>query len=377
MRPIALVTALVGLAALAGCDRNSSNNNAAGSAPRGTPPPPAAAASAAKADSCKGGGGEVKDPATAAFFPKMAGAFCVNPQGETEAFGEKAPKPMEDICKKFDGGCEVYRTHQIKRAVSFDYVDGAGSQATVTVFLSQYATAEQAYTMFSLRVVSDEDPARADMPKKVEVGAPAAMGTGSLYAWKGTYLLELSYVNTEESGDEKKLKASADKALPAIARGIIEKLPGSAALPASVARLPTENQLPLGVSYVTASALGVEGTGGGALGYYREGDRRYRVLVLTKDDPEQAKDVLKGFARRKGAQEEKGVGEAGVRLMIQDGADAPKAEWEIARKGKVVLGVGDDTFAFKPGETAAEHEKVALSRDDKLKKLKALLDAAK
>jgi hypothetical protein len=376
MRPIALVTALVGLAALAGCDRNASNA-AAGSAPRGSPPPPPAAASAAKTDSCKGGGGEIKDPVSAPFFPRVAGAFCVNPQGETEAFGEKAPKPIDGICKLFDGGCEIYRSHQVKRTVSVDYVDGAGGQATVGAILSQFSGAEQAYAMFAHRITSDEDPARADMPRKVDVGSPAAMGTGSLYAWKGPYLLELSYVNTEESGDEKKLKASAEKVLPTIARGVIEKLPGNAFLPPSVARLPAENQLPLGVSYALTNALGVEGTGGGAIGYYREGDRRYRVLVLTKDDPEQAKDVLKSFARRKGSQEEKNVGEAGVRLMVQDTPESPKTEWVVARKGKLVLGVGDEAFALKQGESAAEHEKVALSRDDKLKKLKALLDAAK
>lgn len=359
--------------AVAGCDKGGSSG---GPGQRGAAPPPPVQ-SAAKAGACNGAGGEVKDAVAAPFFPRKLAGYCVNPDGETQAFGEKAPKPIDGICSLFDGGCELYRSHQVKRTVRVDYIDGASSGATVTIDLSQFASSDHAYAMFTKRVTSDEDPTRPDMPKKADIGVPAAMGTGSLYAWKGAYLVELSYVSTGESGDEKKLRASAERVLPDIAKGIVEKLPGAATAPPAVGKLPTDGLIPLGVVMVLDRALGEAGTGAAAFGYYREGDRRYRVMAIVKDDAEQAKDVLKTLAKKKGATEEKAVGEAGVRAMVQESDGAPKAEWIVARKGKLVLGVGDETFSLVAGASAAEHEKVSLSKDDKLKKLRGLLDNAK
>lgn len=377
--PTLALLGCLGLLSLGGCSKSDkvSADAAASSQPatRGQAPPPAE--SAAQPGACKNGGGEVKDALSAPFFPKLVDGYCVNPEGETQAFGEKAAKPIGGICSLFDGGCELYNQYQIKRLVSIDYVDGGGGQGTVNTVLSQFASAEHGYGMFTRRLAGDEDPAREDMPRTIDVGAPAALGSSSLYAWKGPYLLELSYVNTDESGDEKRMKASAAKILPQIAKAIIEKLPGASTTLPNVALLSSENQLPLGVSYGLQKALEVDGTGPFAVGYYREGEKRYRQLVLIKSDPEQAKDVLKTFAKQKGALEEKNVGEGAVKLMVQDSPDAPKAEWIVARKGKLVLGVGDEPFVLSPGESAAEHEKVSLSKDDKVKKLKAALGAAK
>jgi hypothetical protein len=370
------VVALGALAALgAGCGGDKKDNGGGERpAPRGAPPPPSAEV-AARPGACKDGGGEVKDPVSAPFFPRASGGFCVNPEGETRAFGEKAGKPIEGICNVFDGGCELYRQHQVKRTAIVDYVDGGGGPATVQATLSQFASSEYAYAMFTRRVTSDEDPARADMPKAVDVGAPGALGTGSLYAQKGPYLLELSYSNTDE--DEKRTRASGERVLPPLAKDILAKLPGGVDAPPALAKLPTENRLPLGVSYAASGALGVEGTGPGAVGFYREGDKRYRVLVLAKADADQAKDVYKSFAKRRGAAEEKGLGEAAVRLMLQDDEGGPKAEWLVARQGPLVVGVGDEPFAVKPGASAAEFEKASLPRDDKRKRLQALLGGVK
>lgn len=371
---MAKVAALGALAALAGGCGGDKKENGGGGDRRGAPPPPSAE-TAAKPGACKAGGGEVKDPVSAAFFPRTSGGYCVNPEGETKAFGDKAPKPIKGICDLFDGGCELYIQHQVKRTVVVDYVDGAGSPATISATLSQFASSDFAYAMFTQRVVGDGDPARPEMPKAVEVGAPAALGTGSLYAQKGPYLLELSYSNTDE--DEKRTRASGEKALPPLAKDILGKMPGGPEQPAAVAKLPSEHRLPLGISYAAQNVLGVEGTGPGALGYYRDGDKRYRVLVIAKADPDQAKDVLKSFSKKKGASEEKSLGDAALKLMLAEGEDGPKAEWVVARQGPLVVGVGDEPFATKPGAPAAEVEKAALPRDEKRKRLQALLGSVK
>lgn len=368
----ALLLGLLALSITTGCDKSEKPAPDQGAKPKGAPPPPEASA---KPGACKDGGGQIGDGAAAALFPRASGGYCINPEGQVGLFGDKAPKPIDGICAIFDGGCEAYLKRQAKRVVNVDYVDGGGGQGTVTATLSQFATPEHAFSMFALRVTNDEDPTRADMPKKVDAGSAAAMGTGTLYAWKGAHLLELSYVNTEESGNEPALKASAEKVLPQLGKAIAEKLPAGAQ-PPGLAELPTGNLIPLGQTYVLANALGAEGTGPAAIGHYKQGDKRYRVLAIAKADADQAKDVLKSFSKKKGATEEKGVGEGAYRLMVQDG-DGPKAEWVVARKGAVLLGIGDETFALKAGESAAEHDKVCLSRDDKIKELKAALDRKK
>lgn len=345
---------------------------------RGAPPPPVD--SGAKPGACKDGGGEVKDPASAAFFPRVAGAYCVNPDGETRAFGDKAPKPIDGLFALYDGGGVVYVTFGVKRMVTVDYVDGAGGPGTVSVVLSQFPTADHAYGLYANKVTSDADPVRPDIPRKTDVGAPAALGTGNLLASKGNYLLELAYVNTAESGDADKLRASADKILPPIAKEILAKLPGTFALPVTVTKLPTEQQVPFGVTLTLADALGAPGTGVAGVGYYKDGDKRYRVLSIVKADADQAKDVLKSFAKQKGATEEKNLGEGAVRLMAQDikvEGDkkvpvGPKGEWIVARQGAVLFGVGDEPYVLEEG---ASVEKVSLSKDDKIKKLRALLPA--
>ena len=372
-------TVLMGVALAAcltaGCDRGTSGAPRSGDGPgqRGAPPPPSEGG--AKPGVCNGGGGEIKDALAAPLLPRAAGGFCVSPDAPALAFGEKAGKPINGICELFDGGCEQYLKLSLKRLVRVDYVDGGGGGATVTVDLQQYASPEHAFALYTQRITSGDDPTRADMARPAPWAATAAMGTGTAYVWKGAYVVEMSYVNTNESGDQAKLRASADKVLPALGKAILDKLPGDAKIPAAARRLPAEQLVPLGVVYAMDGALGADGTGQHATTFYRDGEKRWRMLAIVKDDPEQAKDALKSFAKKKGATEEKSLGDGGARLMVQETEGAPKAEWLVARKGGVVLGIGDDAFALKPGASPAEHDKACLSKDDKAKRLRAALDA--
>jgi hypothetical protein len=91
----------------------------------------------------------------------------------------------------------------------------------------------------------------------------------------------------------------------------------------------------------------------------------------VRDDVDQAKDVLKTFGKIKGAGEEKGLAEHAYHLFItKDGA---KVEWVIARAGKVVMGIGDEEYAVKPGMSPADRDKLFLSREEKVTRLRALL----
>ena len=345
------------LLALTGCSK--------GDEPRGAPPPPPPPA--AKAGACAGGGGKIADAVSAPFFPRAAGGFCLDPNGGEKAFGESGSLPIEKICDLFDGECEIYNGYGVRRVVQAHYVDGGGTAATIDVTMSRFGTSEGAYAMFTGRVVGDGDPADAATPKPTPGGGSAALGLGNAYLWRGLYLVELTYNNQDAA--EAAIKSVGEKLLPPLVREMGDKLPGETALPPAAAALPKEGLIPLGIRYITKDLLGKTGSGAGAFGYYRDGDKRYRVAVIARGDADQAKDVLSTLAKVRGAAKEKGIADGAVRFMHKEG-EAPPAEWVFARSGKLVLGVGDEPRTLKATMSADEHAKVTLTKDEKIARLK-------
>src|SRR5258706_643847 len=103
VRPRVAALALAMLAAMTGCKDK-------GAEPSSAPPPPPSVP-VAKAGVCATGGGEIADPASAAFFPRTvtvnAGDYCVDPQGDTRTYGDKAKLSMDEVCTTaVDGECE-------------------------------------------------------------------------------------------------------------------------------------------------------------------------------------------------------------------------------------------------------------------------------
>ncbi|HEY3593638.1 MAG TPA: DUF6599 family protein [Polyangiaceae bacterium] len=361
MHRTAIVAVALTSLAIVGCNKDRPTTE-------GTAPPPVE--SAPKPGACANGGGQVSDPNSAPFFPRQAAGYCLDPNGETRVFGEGGKLSMDAICTEaFDGECEVYKSFGLKRVVQLRYVDGAGSPGSVDIYLSQFATVEGAYGMFTKRVIADSDPAEA-APRKLDVGGQGALGTGRAYVWKANQLAEIQYANEQETPEQ--MKASSAKVLTAISTDIGQKLPGPPGLPPAAARLPTENLIPLGILFSPKDVLGIDSAGPGATGFYKAGDKRYRILSIAKDDIDQAKDALKTFARQRGAVEEKGIGDGAYRVVLQD-KQAGKLEWIVARAGKAVLGVGDEEYAVQQGMTNAERDKVCLPKDDKIAHLKALV----
>ena len=333
------------------------------------PPPPRPPPPAAKPATCAGGGGQLADKESAAFFPRTSGGFCLDPNGGEKTFGDGGALALDKICDLFDGECEIYKSFNVRRVVELRYVDGSGSPATIDIHLSKFGTTESAYAMFTKRVVGDGDPIDEATPKPIEGGGAAALGLGNAYLWRGLYLAEITY--NDESAAEAAMRTAGERLLPPLVKDVGARLPGETALPTSAAALPKDAQLPLGVRYDTKDVLGVDGVGGGAFGYYKEGDKRWRVLSLVRADADQAKDVLSSFAKLAGASKEKGVGDGAFRVMIKDG-DAP-IEWVVARSGKAIVAVGDEARVLPTGQTAEEHAKVSLSKDDKIARLKKTL----
>jgi len=339
-------------------------------ADRGSAPPPI---ESSKPGTCAGGGGSVTDKVSASMLARAAGDYCVDPNGETRAYGENAPANIDKVCTElFDGECEVYKSFGLKRVVTLRYVDGKGSPGAVNVNLSHFASKEGAYAFFTKRVVADSDPVES-APAKLEAGGAAASGTGIAYVWRGEHVVELSYTNEVESPDQ--LKASAQKAIPPIAKSIGDKLGGDKEPPKAVAALPEDKRVPMGVAFTTTDALGIAGIGAGAVGYYKDGSKRWRVLSLARADEDAAKDVLKTLKKVDGAKALKGVSFESLSFERRDDDASPKIGWMLCRKGSQVFGVGDEEYVLSAGMAAADAQKVSLSEGERLERLKALCEA--
>jgi len=330
--------------------------------PDTTPPPPPTAS--ARSAACAGGGGKVSDAISAPFFPRKVADYCLDPQGDEKSYGEKAKLKIDELCTTaLDGGCEEYKKFGVTRSVIVHYVADAGA-GSVEVFLSEFA-GDGAYAIYTTRLTGEIDPldehAARPMPAvNALAGASGALGTGKAYAQRGPYFLELTYNNDQETPDQ--LKKSADAILASLAKDVAEKLPATPDVPAAAKALPTADRLPNGVMYYPKDLLGVAGAGAGAVGYYKDGSKRWRV-VSVKAGADGAKDVMHALRGKPGALPVSGLGDEAVLVVLQPTPERAKIEWLVARKGDAVLGVGDEEFAAP----------ARMSKDDKTALLRTLL----
>jgi hypothetical protein len=318
------------------------------------------------------GGGVVKDSASAAFFPRSAADYCLDPNGEARAFGENAPNSLDAVCTElFDGECEVYKSYGLRRVVTLRYIDGKGSPGAANVNLSRFATVEGAYGFFTKRVVADADPADT-VPAGLDAGGAAALGSGIAYVWRAEMVAELSYTNELETPDQ--LRVSAEHVLPPLAKAIGEALPGDKHVPPAAAVLPAQNRLPMGVSYVAKDLLGIAGMGPGAVGFYRLGEERYRVFALVRADEDSAKDVLKTLRKVDGEKTLKDTGVDAIVFSAREDEGAPLVGWVVGRKGNTVVGVGDEAFLLRE---KSEGQTARVPDARKLERVKAILALVK
>ncbi|HMJ12420.1 MAG TPA: DUF6599 family protein, partial [Polyangiaceae bacterium] len=271
----------------------------------------------------------------------------------------------------FDGECEVYKAYGLKRVVTLRYVDGKGSPGAVNVNLSRFENKDGAYAFFTKRVIADADPAEA-APAKLEAGGAGALGTGIAYVWRGTHVAELSYTNELESPDE--LKASSARALPTLAKDLGEKLPGDKQPPSAVSALPEAQRVNMGIHYEAKDVLGISGAGPGAMGYYKDADKRWRVFIVVRPDEDSAKDVMKTLKKLDGAKNLKNAPVEGLAFSVRIKDADPKINWVVTRKGERVIGVGDEDSVIGGDTSPEEISKVSLSQEQKLEVLKRAAD---
>lgn len=334
----------------------------------GSAPPPAPSG---RPGVCAQGGGVAHDPVSARFFPALASGYCIDPNGDARAYGEDAKGSLDDVCtQQLDGECEVYKSYGLRRLITLRYLDGGGSPGAVTITLSRFASKEGAFGFFTKRVVADGDPLRVTLTE-LAAGAAGALGSGIAYVWRGEHLAELSYTNEAESPDA--MRASGKRILPPLAHEVGERLPGDTSPPEAVALLPTDHRLPMGVVYATGDLLGIPGLGAGAIGYYKNGDKRWRVFALGRADQDAAKDVLETLKKVDQAALIKELPFPARTFSNQHDDSAPRTDWVAGRKGTRVLGVGDEELVLGVGRSKEEESHARLTREEKVGILKQLV----
>ncbi len=357
-----LSLALVFVIALSSCKKKETNVD------RGDTPPPVESIQPGR---CTQGGGNVADPTSVAFFPRSAADYCIDPNSETRAYGKNAPGTLDQVCTElFDGECEVYRMYGLERVVTVRYADGKGSTSSVNVVLSRFESPRGAYGFYTKRVVADADPIDTKI-KNLSVGGAGALASTIAYVWRGLYVAELSYVNDSESPEA--LRQSAARILPELAKSVGNSVPGDTMLPDTAGLLPLADRVPMGIVYEPRDILGVRGLGPGSFGFYATENRRYRIAILERSDEASAQDVMKTLRKIVGATETKST--TPVLYLTWHGVnDAVKTEWLFARQRRIVVGIGDEDLALVQLAAGQVKDK-CLSREQKLEKLKKLLEA--
>jgi hypothetical protein len=370
MHPTRFASIAFALFAAAGaCDKKGDSNT-----DRPPPPPPVASA---HGDVCAGGGGVDTDTISAPLIPRMVGTYCLDPQGEPKTYGDKGKLSMDEVCTSaFDGECEVYKRFGLDRVVVLRYVDGSGAPNSVEVNLSRFATIDGAYAMFTKRVVADGDPARASV-KPLAAGAAGATSSSNAYVWRGPYIAELTFVTEDTKMTPADMARANDQSTGAIAKEVGGRLPGTSSLPAAAAGLPLPSRIPLGIAYYPKDALGLSGIGPVAVGYYKDGEKRWRDVAAVRPDAEAAKEVFRAFKLKPGSTALKGFGDDAVHVVVQEAADRAKAEYVVARKGGFVAAVGDEELVLDPSTPTDKQGPLKLTKDEKLQRLAEWIAAAK
>jgi hypothetical protein len=297
-------------------------------------------------------------------LPVELGGFCLDAYAQVRAYGDDAPEPLARACEQVLGpGCDA---PGLQRVTAARYVDAAGARPSLNVLALRFADADAAYASFTSTLVGERDPAELEA-RPFEAPGVAVLDADRAAAWLGRYTLAAAYVDETEPTERRQAVARAR--LPDSVRRLLAALPAEPELPLPVQRLPSENRLPLGVRLELSDALGIRGMGAGAIGYYRDGDKRWRVLAIVRPDAEAAHDVLTTLAKSPAARRINNAPIEAFAFVERRLPAEPWVAWVVGQRQEVIYGVGDEATALPEFMPAEREAAVKLALADKLAKL--------
>jgi hypothetical protein len=318
------------------------------------PPPPA---------------GELDAASTRALgaLPRQLGRYRLDPYAEVRAFGSDAPAPLERACEQILGPSCV-DGHGLERVLVLRYLDAEDqtSHASLDVVVARYEDADGAYASFTESLIGERDPLELTA-RPLDVPGLGVLDGERVGSWLGRYVVSLSYVDPEQPSERRAAAVAAQ--LPDVTRRLLAALPAEPDLPLSMQKLPRAHRIPLGARLVSDDALGVPGMGTGAVGYYREGDKRWRVLAIVRSDVESARDVLMTLGKNPAAHRIERAPLEALAFTERRRPAEPYVGWVVGQRHEVVYGVGDEATALPEFMPAEREAAVKLSPLDKLVKL--------
>lgn len=336
----------------------------------GQAPPQVNAHAPAQAGLCDSSPAEFTHTDLRGVLTPRVSDFCSDPNSTPRAYGQDGEGNMDEVCTElFNGECEAYKGFGLLRVTTVRFVRDDGSTAMISANVSRFGGPEGALAFFSRRVLGDQDP-KAVKLRAVTGLSHGALGTGVAYAQSGPLVVELVYVNENESPAE--IRAASDRLLPQFLATLATREPSNTA-PASVSALPESHRLTFGVAVEPKDGFGVPGLGPVATGYYEEGAKRYRIAISDSPTEAAAKDVYAGVRRLPGHHllKEAPLEAFEVRRVEDDG---PEVWWLVGKQGNRVAAVMDEPWARR-GATPDEQARVSLERAEKFDVLRRALRA--
>ncbi len=290
------------------------------------------------------------------------GDWCLDRFAPPASYGELGEESLERACERALGpGCRTEEGAAIRRVVRFHYLNRSEPLAGADGVLSRFREVPAAYAHYTRAVLGAGEPERADATE-LDGGRLAQRGD-SLFAWRGRELLWLHYADPRSAAARRQQRAR--ESLPLLARALLARLGGPDALPAPVQHLPAGERIPLGVRLFLDEAFGVAGLGPSALGYYRQGNERWRMSAVERPDAESAKDLMSTLEHQPEAHRIERAPLEALTLSERRGPGEPPVSWVIARQADVVYGVGTEE---RSGPLAGESGS-GLTLEQKLGKL--------
>lgn len=277
--------------------------------------------------------------------------------------------PQGELCEQLPGDACAPQVG-LRKILAARYISGVASSVDVNVTFLRFRDSDAAFAYFTGRVRSmRSSPNLRQAPLTVD-GQAVVNGPLGVF-WRGQLVGRLLYTNSELTPQQ--LTEIGGKTADAMLRELAGRVLGDSALPAAAARLPSSERVEFGVLFRPQSALGVLGSGKGALGFYQRGQRPYRIFVSAAPDESAARDLERLLRRQTGYRKLKNMPFGAFELDVKSDRDGPPACWLIGRWGSRLVAVGDDADALLPSLTEAEKEKRTLTRSEKLQLLRGLL----
>ena len=352
---------LASLALTAGCSKDDVKGD------RPPPPPPPSAAS--QSDACASGGGQDTDAISAPLrAPRAPEGYCLDPQSEPQDLRRQGQaldgRGVYDGVRRRVRGLQALRSRARGRAPVRRRQRRAQQRRGEPVALQRRRTAPTRCSPSASSPTRDPAPPRSGRSRPAPPGRRAAATRTS---GAGQYLAELTFV-TEDT----KMTPAADgagqraRARARSRRRSATKLPGATDLPArrrgAAGRLahPARHRvLPEGRAGPARASAPI------AVGYYKDGEKRWRAVATIRADADGAKEALPRLQAPAGRAPGEGPGRRG-RAGGRAGGARPR-EGRVRRRpqGRRRRGVGDEEMVLDPATPSDKLAPLKLTKDEK------------